>query len=146
MVWSTWLTNKSHRKMTVRERLTVGTHHAHGHMHSTTSSHARKCVLITGKKISLLTARTQQLYLRTQGSASLSSLTAGTHPVEESVPLSVLSEHVRTYWSIGRFATMNCGRVSSGTCHSIAPHIAVQAVPSKSCTRTYSHTRKHVHG
>ena len=28
-VWSTWSTNESHRKMTVRERLTVGTHHAH---------------------------------------------------------------------------------------------------------------------
>ena len=29
-VWSTWSTNESHRKMTVCERLTVGTHHAHG--------------------------------------------------------------------------------------------------------------------
>jgi len=30
MVWSTWSTTESHRKMTVRERLTVGMHHAHG--------------------------------------------------------------------------------------------------------------------
>ena len=28
-VWSTWSTTESHRKMIVRERLTVGTHHAH---------------------------------------------------------------------------------------------------------------------
>ena len=28
MVWSTWSTTESHRKMTVRERLTVGMHHA----------------------------------------------------------------------------------------------------------------------
>ena len=34
-VWSTWSTTESHRKMTVRERLTVGTHHAHGRMHAT---------------------------------------------------------------------------------------------------------------
>ena len=33
-VWSTWSTTESHRKMTVRERLTVGTHHAHGRMHA----------------------------------------------------------------------------------------------------------------
>ena len=37
MVWSTWSTNESHRKMTVRERLTVGTHHGHGRMHATAS-------------------------------------------------------------------------------------------------------------
>ena len=35
MVWSTWSTTESHRKMTVRERLTVGTHHTHGRMHAT---------------------------------------------------------------------------------------------------------------
>ena len=34
-VWSTWSTTESHRKMTVRERLIVGTHHAHGCMHAT---------------------------------------------------------------------------------------------------------------
>ena len=34
MVWSMWSTIESHRKMTVRERLTVGTHHAHGCMHA----------------------------------------------------------------------------------------------------------------
>ena len=34
-MWSTWSTTESHRKMTVRERLTVGTHHAHGRMHAT---------------------------------------------------------------------------------------------------------------
>ena len=34
-VWSTWSTTESQRKMTVRERLTVGTHHAHGRMHAT---------------------------------------------------------------------------------------------------------------
>src|SRR3989337_734199 len=58
-----------------------------------TSSHARKCLLIMGKKYIILplTAGTGQLYLRTQGSASLSSLTAGTHPVEAYVVLSVLS-------------------------------------------------------
>ena len=107
-----------------------------------TSSHARKCVLIMGKKIIPPTAGTQQLYLRTQGSASLSSLTAGTHPVEAYVPLFVLSERVRTYWSIGLSTSMNRGRVSSGTCHSRAPHVAVQAVPSKPCRHTYSHTPK----
>ena len=89
-----------------------------------------------------LTAGTQQLYLCTQGSASLPSLTTGTHPVKAYVPLSVLSECVRTYWSIGRSTTMNRGRVRSSTCHSRAPHVAVQAVPSKSCTHTYSHTPK----
>ena len=35
MVWSTWSTNEGHRKMTVRERLTVGKHYAHGRMHAT---------------------------------------------------------------------------------------------------------------
>ena len=34
-MWSTWSTTESHRKMTVRERLTVGRHHAHGRMHAT---------------------------------------------------------------------------------------------------------------
>ena len=34
-VWSTWSTTESHRNMTVRGRLTVGTHHAHGRMHAT---------------------------------------------------------------------------------------------------------------
>src|SRR3954470_18460468 len=34
-VWSTWSTTESHRKVTVRERLIVGTHHAHGRMHAT---------------------------------------------------------------------------------------------------------------
>ena len=84
-----------------------------------------------------------------QGSVSLSSLTAGTYPVEAYVPLSVLLERVRTYWSIGRSTMMNRDRVSSGTCHSRAPHVAVQAVPSKPCTRIYNHTPKnmatHVH-
>ena len=36
-VWSTWSIIESHRKMDVRERLTVGTHHAHGCMHATAS-------------------------------------------------------------------------------------------------------------
>ena len=35
---ATWSTTESHRKMTVRERLTVGTHHAHGRMHATERS------------------------------------------------------------------------------------------------------------
>ena len=34
-VWSTWSTTESHQKMTVRERLIEGTHHAHGRMHAT---------------------------------------------------------------------------------------------------------------
>ena len=34
-VWSTWSTTESHQNMTIRERLTVGTHHAHGRMHAT---------------------------------------------------------------------------------------------------------------
>ena len=34
-VWSTWSTIESHRKMTIRERLIVATHHAHGRMHAT---------------------------------------------------------------------------------------------------------------
>ena len=34
-IGTVWSTTESHRKMTVRERLTVGTHHAHGRMHAT---------------------------------------------------------------------------------------------------------------
>ena len=34
-LWSAWSITESHRKMTVRERLTVGMHHAHGRMHAT---------------------------------------------------------------------------------------------------------------
>ena len=108
--------------------MTVGTHQLHLRTQGSVS-------LLRAKKRSPLTAGTQQLYLRTQGSASLSSQTARTHPVEAYVALSVLSERVRTYWSIGRSATMNRGRVSSSTCHSIAPHVAVQVVPSKTCTQ-----------
>jgi hypothetical protein len=37
---------------------------------------------------------------------------------------------------------MNRARVSSVTCRSRAPDVAIQAAPSKSCTRTYSHTAK----
>ena len=37
---------------------------------------------------------------------------------------------------------MNRGRVSSGICHSRAPHVAVQVVLSKLCTRTYNNTPK----
>ena len=36
-VWSTWSTTESHRTMNVRERLAVGTHHAHGRMHASAS-------------------------------------------------------------------------------------------------------------
>ena len=36
-VWSTWSTTESHRKMNVRERLTVGMRHVHGRMHATAS-------------------------------------------------------------------------------------------------------------
>ena len=34
-VWSTWSTTESHRKMTIHERMTVGTHHGHGRVHAT---------------------------------------------------------------------------------------------------------------
>ena len=45
-----------------------------------------------GKKLSIpLTAGTQLLYLCTQGSASISSLTAGTHLVEAYIALYVWS-------------------------------------------------------
>ena len=37
---------------------------------------------------------------------------------------------------------MNHGRVSSGTCRGRAPDVAVHAVLSKSCTRTYNHRAK----
>ena len=113
-----------------------------------TSSRYKEVHPYYGQKKIPLTAGTQQLYLRTQGSASLSSLIAGTHPVEAYVPLSVLSKRVRTYWSIDLSANMNCGRVSSGTCHSRAPHVAVQAVPSKPQphAKKYDHVRTYGRG
>ena len=107
-----------------------------------TSSHTRKCILILGKKDSPLTAGTRQVYFRTQGTASLSSLTAGTHTVKAYVSLCVLSRTCTYILVDRRSATINHGLVSSGTCHSRAPHVAVQAVPSKPCTCTCSHTPK----
>ena len=58
--------------------------------------------------------------------------TVGTHLVEAYVVLS--------FWS--RTCTYILVDVEARTCHSRAPHVAVQAVPSKPCTRTYSHTPK----
>jgi hypothetical protein len=69
-----WSTNDSHQKTTVRGDADSWTDQLHLRTQGTAS------LLCANNDSSPLTARTHQLYLRTQRSDSLSSLTIGTNP------------------------------------------------------------------
>ena len=113
-----------------------------------TSSHVRKCVREkTKKRFAPLTARTHQLHLRTQGSASIlrekmihppdcwdppatssharKCLTVGTHLVEVYTTLSFWSRTCTYIRSVcPQAAAMNHGHVRKGTCRSRGAHVS----------------------